>query len=65
MLVTNILFSVRVPALSEQMTLTQPRVSTVVRALGRILFGRMRRAIISSVRETHTGMPNGKIEKLM
>jgi hypothetical protein len=41
MSVTVILFFVRVPVLSEQMTETEPRVSTVFSDLHRILFFRM------------------------
>lgn len=38
---------VRVPVLSEQMTDTAPRVSTVFKDLQRVLFLRMRMAVMS------------------
>lgn len=50
---------VRVPVLSEQITLTAPRVSTVFRDLQRILFLRMRLAVIVRDAVNAMGSPSG------
>ena len=50
---------VKVPVLSEQMTLTEPRVSTVFRDLQRILFLRMRFAVIVRDAVNAIGRPSG------
>jgi hypothetical protein len=50
---------VSVPVLSEQMTLTDPRVSTVFKDLQRILFFRMRFAVIVSDAVNAIGRPSG------
>jgi hypothetical protein len=54
-----VLTLVRVPVLSEQMTLTDPRVSTVFRDLQRILFLRMRFAVIVREAVKAIGRPSG------
>jgi hypothetical protein len=58
-LLTNILFWVRVPVLSEAITLTQLSVSTVVKFLHRMRLFAIRRAINSKERVTATGRPVG------
>jgi hypothetical protein len=50
---------VRVPVLSEQMTLTEPRVSTVLRDLQRTLFWRMILAVMVSEAVKAIGRPSG------
>ena len=50
---------VRVPVLSEQMTLTDPRVSTVFKDLQRILFFRIRLAVMVSDAVNAIGRPSG------
>jgi len=50
---------VRVPVLSEQMTETDPRVSTVFRDLHRILFFLIRFAVIVKLDVTAIGRPSG------
>ena len=47
------------PVLSEQITDTEPRVSTVLRLLHKILFFRMIFAVIVSVEVTAIGSPSG------
>ena len=51
--------SVNVPVLSEQMTLTDPSVSTVFRDLQRILFLRIRLAVIVREAVNAIGSPSG------
>jgi len=51
-LTTVILLVVSVPVLSEQTTLTQPRVSTMVRLLTRICWDFIFRAIMVRIRVT-------------
>ena len=48
-----------VPVLSEQMTLTAPRVSTVFKDLQRILFLRMRLAVMVRDAVNAIGRPSG------
>lgn len=50
---------VRVPVLSEQMTDTAPRVSTVFKLLQRILFLRIRLAVIVRLAVNAIGRPSG------
>jgi hypothetical protein len=50
---------VRVPVLSEQMTETAPRVSTVFKDLHKILFLRMRLAVIVRLAVKAMGRPSG------
>lgn len=50
---------VKVPVLSEQMTLTAPRVSTVFKLLQRILFLRIRLAVIVREAVNAIGRPSG------
>ena len=50
---------VSVPVLSEQMTLTAPRVSTVFKDLQRILFFRIRLAVMVSEAVKAMGRPSG------
>jgi hypothetical protein len=50
---------VRVPVLSEQIVLTEPRVSTVLRDLHRILFFFMMLAVIVRLAVTAIGRPSG------
>jgi hypothetical protein len=50
---------VRVPVLSEQMTDTAPRVSTVFKDLQRILFLRMRLAVMVRLAVKAIGRPSG------
>ena len=50
---------VRVPVLSEQITLTDPRVSTVFKDLHRILFFRIMFAVIVSDAVSAIGSPSG------
>lgn len=49
----------RVPVLSEQITLTDPSVSTVFRDLQRILFWRMMLAVIVKEAVRAIGSPSG------
>ncbi len=49
----------RVPVLSEQITLTDPKVSTVFNDLQRILFFRMRLAVMVSDAVNAIGRPSG------
>lgn len=57
--VTTILFFVRVPVLSEQMTETDPSVSTVFSDLQRILFLRIMLATIVKLVVSAMGRPSG------
>jgi hypothetical protein len=50
---------VKVPVLSEQMTETEPRVSTVLSDLHRILFFFIRFAVIVRLDVTAIGRPSG------
>lgn len=50
---------VSVPVLSEQITDTAPRVSTVFKDLQRILFLRMRLAVIVRLADKAIGRPSG------
>lgn len=50
---------VRVPVLSEHITLTDPRVSTVFRDLHKILFLRIRLAVMVSEAVKAIGRPSG------
>jgi len=50
---------VSVPVLSEQMTLTEPRVSTVFKDLHRILFLRIRLAVMVRDAVNAIGRPSG------
>jgi hypothetical protein len=50
---------VRVPVLSEQITLTEPRVSTVFKDLQRILFLRMMFAVMVKEAVKAIGRPSG------
>lgn len=50
---------VRVPVLSEQITLTEPRVSTVFNDLHRILFRRIMFAVIVNDAVKAIGRPSG------
>ena len=59
MSVTSILFCVRVPVLSEQMTLTQPRVSTIGRRFTITLFFAILITPRASVTVTTMGRPSG------
>jgi hypothetical protein len=54
-----ILAFVRVPVLSEQITLTDPRVSTVFRDLQRILFCRITFAVMVKEAVRAIGRPSG------
>mmetsp|Transcript_91268 Transcript_91268/g.295213 ORF Transcript_91268/g.295213 Transcript_91268/m.295213 type:complete len:281 (-) Transcript_91268:629-1471(-) len=56
---TVILFSVRVPVLSDAMTLTEPKVSTTPRFFTRTLLLDMSAAMSAKVTVTATGMPSG------
>lgn len=55
----DILTLVRVPVLSEHIVLTDPRVSTVLRDLHRILFFFMMLAVIVRLAVTAIGRPSG------
>lgn len=55
----KLLTSVRVPVLSEQMTETEPRVSTVFRDLHRTLCFRIRFAVIVRPAVNAIGKPSG------
>lgn len=59
MIVTKRHTFVKVPVLSEQMTETAPRVSTVFKDLHRILFLRMRLAVIVRLAVKAMGRPSG------
>ena len=57
--VTVMRFWVRVPVLSEQTTLTQPRVSTLGRRFTMVLTRTMRETLKASTRVTTAGRPSG------
>ena len=59
MSVTTILFLVNVPVLSEQITETEPSVSTVLSDLQRILFLRMMFATMVKLVVSAIGKPSG------
>jgi len=56
---TVILFWVRVPVLSEQMQLVEPRVSTLSSALTRTFLEAMLLAMMVSETVTHSSKPSG------